>query len=134
MSRIELTDSMIDIATKMSDGNPGALTTIMELVKNGEEIDPMAFGGGMGTVLLLDTLGIYGTDIYVLWSDICGRNIAGTIAVVRAFQLGFLDKETLVDACSRQDYSGRDMIDVDAYYKQVKENLSNFDPNNVYES
>jgi len=129
--RIELNDNLITAVAKMSDGNPGALQVCMELITQGEKIDPDAFGGGFGNILSLDTHGIYGTDIYVLNNDICDRNVARTIALLRAVQLGFFSADTLKSACSRQDYSGRDMVDVEGLYKQVKERLPNFDPENL---
>lgn len=86
--------------------------------------------GPFGTIMNLDSYGIYGTDIYVLYSDICNRQVNKTIAVVRATQLGLLLGSTLKDACGRQDYSGRDLIPVEDLYKQVCEKLPNFDKEN----
>jgi hypothetical protein len=127
MSRINLADSTINVVVKMSDGNPGAMNVIMEMLQpESSKIDPDSVMGGMMKLLSLDTLGIYGTDIYVLHNDICGRDMSKTFAVLRAHQLGFLNGSILKDACSRQDYSGRKMIDVESLCKQVKEHLPNF--------
>lgn len=127
MSRINLADSTMDAVLKMSDGNPGAMMVIMQMLHpDSEKIDPDSAMGGMMKLLALDTLGIYGTDIYVLHNDICGQDMTKTFAVLRARQLGFLNGATLKDACSRQDYSGRKMIDVDSLCMQVKEALPNF--------
>lgn len=127
MVKIKLTDSTMDVVVKMSEGNPGATAAIMEILTNGEKIDPFSMGG-LGSILFLDTLGIYGTDIYVLYSDICGRDISKTLAVLRATQFGFFDGKLLKVACSFQDYSGREMVPVDELYKKVKERLPEFDP------
>lgn len=127
MSRLELTDTLQDAAIKMSGGNPGAINAITAMLVRGKDIDPQAFGGGLSAVMLLDTYEIYGTDIYVLYSDICGRDVARTLAVIRAAQLGMLSSNVLKDACSRQDRSGRDLIDVDDLYAQVKKRLPAFD-------
>jgi hypothetical protein len=127
MSRINLADSTMSAVLKMSDGNPGAMNVIMEMLQpESNKIDPDSVMGGMMKLLSLDTLGIYGSDIYVLHSDICGRDMSKTFAVIRAHQLGFLNGTILKDACSRQDYSGRKMIDVESLCKQVKEKLPNF--------
>lgn len=126
MTKIQLNDSVQDIVIKMSCGNPGALMALVEMLKKGKAIDPDGLGGGLGSIILLDTFGIYGTDIYVLFSDICKRDIAKTLAVIRAAQLGFVSGDTLKDACSRQDWSGQDMVPVDDLYAQVKERLPNF--------
>ena len=126
MSKIKLQDSMQDVVVKMSNGNPGAMGAIMEIMSKGKQIDSDDSMAGLGAVLMLDTLEIYGTDIYVLHSDICGRDLAKTMAVIRSTQLGFLNGSILKDACGRQDYSGRELIPVEDLYLKVKERLPNF--------
>lgn len=118
--RISLQDSAMDVMVKMSDGNPGAMKVLMELLSITQD-NP---DGGWGTVLMLDSLGIYGTDIYVLYNDICNSELIKTIAVIRAVQLGYFSGDILKDACSRQDYSGRDLVPVDELYQRVVEQLS----------
>lgn len=103
MSRIELTDNVLDIATKMSEGNPGALTAIMECITKGPSIDPDDAFGGLGSILYLDTWEIYGSNIYILWNDICKRNTRNFILLTRACQLGFLSHHELQQK-SREDY------------------------------
>lgn len=122
-TRIQLNDTPISAITKLGDGNMGAMNVMMQMISS-DHID-LAMGG-MGVLLSLDTHGIYGTDIYVLHSDICGNDMVKTLAVLRAVQLGLFDEATLVDACSRQDYSGRDMVPVDELYAKVKERLPKF--------
>jgi hypothetical protein len=129
-TRIKLNDTMLDVFHKMSEGNPGALTAMMEIHQSAEKIDPDAFMGPLSPILSLDTLGIYGSDIYVLWSDICHRNTAKMITVLRGWQLGYINGDKVADAAHRQDYSGSDMIDIEDLYKKVKERLPNFDPEN----
>ena len=75
-SRIELTDSTVSALTKMSDGNPGAASAMVEIIQKGGKIDPDSAMGGLGAILSLDTHRIYGTDIYVLFSDICDKDVA----------------------------------------------------------
>ena len=126
MEKIKSTDSTMDIILKMSDGNPGALNAIMQILEP-NNIDPDNSLGGFGVVLLLDTYGIYGTDIYVLYSDICGKDLAKTLAVLRACQFGLFDSRVLADACHRQDYSGKELVPVEELYLKVKERLPKFD-------
>ncbi len=131
MSRIQLTDNALSAITKMSEGNPGAAIVMMEMVKpQSNEIDPDSFMGGLGKILSLDTLEIYGSDIYVLHNDICERNMIKMFAVLRAHQLGFLNGNLLRDACHRQDRTGKDIIDVEDLYTKVKERLPNFKQSN----
>ena len=60
--RIELTDSFLDMVMKMSEGNPGAVTALMELFTKYEAIDPESAFGGISPILSFDTHGIYGTE------------------------------------------------------------------------
>ncbi len=122
--RLKLEDTTLDIITKMSDGNPGAMNVIMQIISS--KVDGDSIFGGLGSILQLDSFGIYGSDIYVLNNDICGRDISRTIAVLRAVQLGFFDAATLADACSRQDRSGASMVPVEELYNKVKEQLPGF--------
>lgn len=103
----------------MSEGNPGALVVIMQMLKKTSE----AVHRNLEAVLLLDALGIYGSDIYVLYNDICDRDLAKTLAVIQSTQLGLFNKDTLKDACSRQDYSGKKLIPVEELYNKVKEKI-----------
>ena len=132
-SRIKLTDTAFSAMMKLADGNPGAATAMTGLMSQGEKIDPDGFMGGVGNLLSLDSHGIYGTDIYVLWSDICNKNNAHMIAILRAVQLGYFKESVLQDACSRQDYSGRELVPISDLYKQVRERLPAFDPENIGE-
>lgn len=129
MARIQLNDSFMDAVSKMSEYNFGAMEALTRLVSEGPAIDRDDPMGGMGLILFLDTLEIYGTDIYVLYSDICNKDLAKMIAVIRAVQKGLFKGSILKDACSRQDYSGRRFVPVDRLYNQVKAQFPNFDSN-----
>ena len=108
MSRIELNDSMLDVVTKMSEGNPGALRVIMELFTEVPTIDPQNIMGGIGAILELDTLGVYGPRIWMLYKDVCGEDIAKTNWMLRAWQLGIISE---VELNKRIDNYGRDGVD-----------------------
>jgi len=99
---------MIDVVTKMSEGNPGALRVIMELYKETPTIDPQNLLGGLGPILDLDTLGIYGPRIWMLYKDVCGEDVAKTNWMLRAWQLGVISEDELN---KRIDNYGRDGID-----------------------
>jgi hypothetical protein len=106
----------------MSEGNPGALNVCINLLKEGERIDPDSMLGGIGPILALDSLGIYGSRIWILYKYICNQSLVLTIAVLRAVQLGFLKEETLKTAIEPH---GRE-IEPLTLYNQVKERLPRF--------
>ena len=102
MSKLELTDTTMDMVAKMSEGNPGAVSALCELLGSEEEIDPESALGALGSVLMLDTWEIYGSSIYVLWSDKCDRNTSKLCLLIRAVQLGFLPQSKLCEMAADQ--------------------------------
>lgn len=121
--RIELHDTPISVVTKMSEGNPGALTVCLQMLKDGAKIDPDGFMGGLGSILLMDTFGIYGSRIWMLFKDVCKQDIVKMLACLRACQMGFISQEVLNSAI---DNYGKG-LDVEGCLHQVKERLPAFD-------
>jgi hypothetical protein len=122
MSRIELSDSMMTIVLKMVKGNPGATNVLMSMIKDGAKIDPQSALGGIGGVLALDTYGIYGPRIWMLYSDVCEKDLTKTIALLRAVQLGLLDESVLMHGIDNRGQG----LDVPALLAKVKEQLPEF--------
>jgi hypothetical protein len=120
--RIQLTDSTLDILIKMSDGNPGALTVLMRMLKEGGAIDPQSFAGGLGAILSMDSHGIHGSRVWMLYKDVCKESSESTLAVLRACQLGQLSESTMLTAI---DTYGQG-VDVAAIVASVKERLPQF--------
>ncbi len=85
----------MDVVMKMADGNPGAISAMIEILKNAERIDSQGAMGGLGAILLLDTFKIYGTEIYILYNDQCNRDVRKFLMLLRACQLGFIPDSLL---------------------------------------
>ena len=129
MSRIGLEDSIQSAVAKMADGNPGAISAMCEIIKKGEAIDPECFMGGLGAILSLDTLGIYGTDIYILYNDQCKRDVREMIMLIRANQLGFMDNKRIKDVAADQMNEVRfSQEEMDEFDKKVCDRLKTFSP------
>jgi len=124
MSKLRLEDSAMEIVSKMSDGNPGAMQALCDTIAQGTDIDPQGFPGGLGAIMGLDSAGIYGTSVYILWADQCNRNTRDFVMLMRANQLGFLSTKTLQRVAADQMRS--EMIDLDALDAQVCESLPEF--------
>jgi len=92
----------MDEILKWSEGNPGALTFLMEVYMNPDTnfIDSYAIDKKIRKCPTLR-----GTNLYVLYSDICGRDIKKVVTLCNN-----CPNEILEDACNRQDYSGRSLI------------------------
>ena len=98
MTRIKLDDTLQDSIIKLCEGNPGALTVCARLCQEGGKIDPGDWLLGAGKLLSLDTLGIYGSSIWLLYKDICGQDLAKMVAVLRGWQLGFVSGDKIAAA------------------------------------
>ena len=122
MTRITLEDDGMSAVIKMVDGNPGATMVCANIIKQGESIDPDAFMGGLGTILWMDTLEIYGPKIWMLFKDVCGEDLVKMLGLLRAVQLGFLSEAKLHIAI---DNYGKG-IEVDDLLNQVQEQLPEF--------
>jgi hypothetical protein len=83
IERINWTDSVPDAVAKIAEGNIGAAVCIMDLMKHSEEIDPLSYLKVIGPVMLLDSLGIYGPNVWVIFKDVCEQNHARMLAVLR---------------------------------------------------
>lgn len=102
--RIDLNDTMMNIAVKMAEGNPGAVTVLVQLID--DKSDPDSWAGGIGNLLSLDTHGIYGSNIWVMFKNCCNQNILNVVTVLRAVQLGLYTQSELwqcIDTCTPID-------------------------------
>ena len=127
MSRINLSGNITMSIIKMVEGNPGAITAIMDLVEKHDSIDPQSFFGPLGVLIALDTFEIYGTDIYILYNDKCQKDARKTIMLLRAVQLGLLPvaklKEMARDQMRKINLTEEEFESLD---KQVCEQLEDF--------
>jgi hypothetical protein len=84
----DLKMSTMDILMAMSEGNPGALRVCAELVK-AEHIM---------TLLMLDTIGVYGSRIWMLYKDVCGEDLQVMCRVLDTWRKGDITKAQLMHA------------------------------------
>jgi len=105
MSRIGLTDSIQDILCNMSDGNPGALVAMLQLIEHTPNIDPQNVLGGFGVIMSLNDMKIYGTDIAVLFSDKCDKDPRKFNLLMRGRQLGKLPESRIQELAADQSRS-----------------------------
>ena len=83
-----------------SKGNPGALNFLMQIISPENAIN------GISIIKKLEEAkSIRGTNIYVLWSDLCNRDISLVKILCEKCPTDILE-----DACNRQDYSGRKLV------------------------
>ena len=126
MSLLALEDTGKDILIKMSKGVPGAAIVLATLLKCNSIVDPDSGIGEFGTILMLDDMEVYGSDIWLLYKDICGENIVNLVGVVRAMQLGFISKEQIKAAIASRRTAAPIDLPVGELLKQVKARLAAF--------
>ncbi len=120
--RIQLTDSPKDMIIKLSDGNPGAVSVLMQLLTRSAAVDPDSAFGPFTYLLNLNAFGIYGPRIWMLYKDVCHEDIVSTMAVLRATQLGIITRATLKHAIDNYG----DGLSVSSIMEQVKKELPDF--------
>lgn len=117
-ARIELTDTLVSALIKMAEGNPGAIAALSDVCQKAEGIDPQSAFGPLAPVLSLDTHGIYGSSIYVLWNDVCSRDARRMLMLLRAVQLGLLSENRLTTAAADQSrgnhFTAEELAELDA--------------------
>ena len=120
--RIVLQDTMMDAVIKLSEGNPGATTVCVQILNEGNSIDPDMVLGGFGILSILDTYNIYGSRIWMLFKDVCKQDLVKTIAALRACQMGLFPIEKLQYAIDNYGEGAN----VDELHRMVKERLPRF--------
>lgn len=112
--------SLNDALWAISEGNPGAINVLVDIINN-PEIDPDNAYGPWGLMVNLDHLEVYGPRIWILYKDICGESLPKTVAITRACQLGIISREQLDLAINKKQ-----ALDVEKTVRKVKNELPNF--------
>lgn len=101
-SKIDLTKnpSLMDCIISLSEGIPGAAVVLAESVKNNSIIDPINALGAWGPIVLLDSYNIYGSDIWILYKDICHQSISKFLGILRCAQVGIISSSDLTKGIS----------------------------------
>ena len=88
------------VAMSIAQGNPGALQGVMEMLQGDPKLTISI------SLRLKECPTIVGTNFYVLYSDLCGKDIEKMSQLCNSD----ITNEVLEDACNRQDYSGRELV------------------------
>lgn len=73
---IEMNENVMEIVAKMSEGNPGALSIMMEILKEDPEM-------GIMQLLFLDDMNIWGTQIWYGYKYYCDSDIKKFIECIK---------------------------------------------------
>jgi hypothetical protein len=117
--RITLEDTGKEAIIKMADGLPGALRVCIDLFQEGDKIDPV--GGPWMYLLILDMNGVYGSQIWMLYKDVCGQSLIHMMAILRSISEGIITSDDLILAIE-----GGITVDVDSILEQVQNQVDLF--------
>ena len=100
---------------------------MMQLFQKGKQIDPDAAFEGLAPLIDLDSMGLYGSNIWILYKDICGESILNLFAVLRGNQLGFISAKDIFTAVENSRGPGKNIpFDIPTLLKQVQRRLPAF--------
>jgi len=83
----------MELIVKMAQGNPGAITAIVDLMAQTPQIE----------IRMFDVYGISGSGIYILWNDKCGKDWQKVNLLFQAVQLGFLPVQRIQELAADQN-------------------------------
>ena len=89
-NRITLNMSVIEAVCALVDGHPGAMDVCVRMVKEAPTICPSWGKMGFLPLIQLDSEGLYGPSIWVLYKDLCESKIDRTWALLCASQMGLV--------------------------------------------
>lgn len=127
--RLNLQQSMLEVISVMSEGNPGAISVLSQFLAEGPSIDPDDIFKGFGSIMGLDNLDLYRPKIWMLYKDVCKEDICTTICLLRSVQLGITTEQDIKHAVENYG-EGLNLEDV---RQKVSELLPNFNTNNLGE-
>jgi hypothetical protein len=110
----------------MTEGHPGALNVLNRIVKETKLIDPQNALGGLGCILQLNDLQIYGSRIWDLYKDVCRESIVFTIGIFRALQLDITTPDVLNHAIDNNG-EGVNVLDI---MREIRKNINEFSKEN----
>ncbi len=120
--RIQFADTIKDVMVKLCKGNPGGLRVLTEVYKQADRIS--RYNERTMIVLLFDSLGIYGPDIWMLYKDVCGCSIPVVVGVLRAWQLGMVTQDQIKLAIATGNENN--VLDLGLVRTKVKAELDGF--------
>jgi len=92
-TRINANTPAAETIFTMSDGNPGAITCMLEMFQSSTTAQQ--------DILFFDSMEIYGSKIYMLWNDCCGRDMAKLAQTIQYLKFNNISKEAIHENLSR---------------------------------
>lgn len=124
MGRLEPLMDLTEKVITLANGNPGAVRALAMAAKAqiGVDFDPLS---------KLDDLEIYGTDVYVLFNDVCDNNAVRFVALLMAHDLDCVSAATISAGLTQSPSNEKDALRTLAAgaVEAVRAQVPNFAPN-----
>ena len=95
-----LKDDFNDVLIKMSEGNPGSLRVLFEILE-AKENDIFA---SLEVFSTLNDMKLYGAHLYMLWNDCCGNDINKTLLVIQKYREGKITDDDINERIKNVGY------------------------------
>ena len=97
--KLDANMSIAQMMWVMSEGNPGAMSVLGQMLNDASSVDNIAGGlvDAIMRILLLDGMGVRGSSIWILWKDCSREDMNIFKATLRILQCGSLDLESEID-------------------------------------
>ena len=88
MSRLNKFGTLEDNFISFAGGNPGALNTLFELMKEAKDRTALF-------LLTLDKMELYESHLYMLWNDCCNRDIKKMIKILELYEREIITQQDI---------------------------------------
>lgn len=88
MSRLNTFGTLEDNFISFAGGNPGALNTLFELMKEAKDRTALF-------LLTLDKMELYENHLYMLWNDCCNRDIKKMIKILELYEREIITQQDI---------------------------------------
>ena len=114
MGRISLLDTMEETMMKFSNGNPGAMRTLVELLNHNPE-------KMFQNLLTLDRMKLYEDKLYMLWNDSCDRDIQKVEEIIKQYRKEKIKQSDIEERIMTMSYGKKfdDLLE-----ESINENMS----------
>lgn len=119
------TSPMMELS-QLAGGNPGATIVLLEILKFVSEVDPDSSTGGRIYFECLRQLPLKESKIWVLFSDVCKKNIYATMGILRAYQMSLITREDILTAVAEAEVTRESSLDVKGILEKVKAVVPHF--------
>lgn len=99
-SRLEIDRSHAPLVRRLTNDDPGAAIVLIDLLRRGRKLGAPVSSDTAWCLKMLDTLGICGADLYILWGDVCCRRVEEMSLLLRACHEGRdgVSRDTILQA------------------------------------